>query len=645
MPPASTGRRASIAPGVGKKPDQTAVDLIQTSAVAFIEADVNHDQRLTIDEFKNVIPASLRETTSDDVLLELFQMADEDGSGFLTQQEYFFWTMRWTAENSGACSGLEQTFKKFDKTGDGSLNLREFSQAIEHFGFGQIGHQIFHELDHDNSGTVSYVEVVKSLKAKRGSYSDSCKRLLTQMSFEYINNGAGVGKAVETSHWEASSAVDVRKTLAERLQEAMAAPYDAWSLLIADAKSKRKITRSQFRKSIQSGFGYKGAPEVLDETFQEMDDDECGEVTFAEFVNWINGNPQRRKIARSLSLRHRTADITEWTEDVLRDELQGILIDANASTLDLVSVYDKSDDGELSKKEFLAMMKTIIGDADHWEESNIKEVSIDVFKKLSGEDAQLDIEELERWMRRNWNRRVKMKEKERANIAALAPATARETSVGQAPIPAGPNAPPQGAVPPSLLDAHNTRVDAQSDPSSPTVKFSDSLAHAASVSEPTITRPAEVRPPFDPSTDLFVSRDENNPTPAQRTLRASVSLPQVRLGRAETLRLKDVTSRAGRLRAAAMDAEDRARRAEARARRHLALADYAASAARAAEVERAQLAFSAMESARGQGIRRRLIRNRERSDKLAALPGVAPMRPRGLTGKPQGESTAHIPYW
>ena len=57
-----------------------------------------------------------------------------------------------TAESSPSRSPLcaltpcPQLFKKFDHSGDGQLNLLEFTQAIEEFGYGQLGHDIFLEV-------------------------------------------------------------------------------------------------------------------------------------------------------------------------------------------------------------------------------------------------------------------------------------------------------------------------------------------------------------------------------------------------------------------------------------------------------------------------------------------------------------------
>ena len=102
----------------------------------------------------------------EDEMRQVFDMADGDGSGCISRDEYFFWMLRWMAQ-SGQASGLERNFQRFDASGDGELNEREWSMASDRFGFGEIGHQVFKELDADRTGTVSYKELIAKLNQDR----------------------------------------------------------------------------------------------------------------------------------------------------------------------------------------------------------------------------------------------------------------------------------------------------------------------------------------------------------------------------------------------------------------------------------------------------------------------------------------------
>ena len=158
---------------------------VQAAATAFYAADVNSDQKLDFEEFKAV--ASGFERAGDATLREMFEMADRNGSGGITRDEWFFWVMSWL-QLFGDDSRTQLThFGKFDQTGDGLLNLSEFTRAVEQFGFGSLGHQIFAELDVDGSGRISYVELIESLRSQRGTYSLECQRLLTDLSFDLLD--------------------------------------------------------------------------------------------------------------------------------------------------------------------------------------------------------------------------------------------------------------------------------------------------------------------------------------------------------------------------------------------------------------------------------------------------------------------------
>ena len=124
--------------------------LVQSSAIAFHKADVNGDQQLDFNEFVNVIPNEIRSGQHDEKLLrELFNGADLDKDGVISRDEFFFWTLSWCQDHCGVMSGIEDSFRRYDSSGDGVLNMREFTMAVEGFGFGELGHAVFGELDKD----------------------------------------------------------------------------------------------------------------------------------------------------------------------------------------------------------------------------------------------------------------------------------------------------------------------------------------------------------------------------------------------------------------------------------------------------------------------------------------------------------------
>ena len=83
MPPAgkklSSGKRAKSFKGQDSAP--RIVSLQRDAAVAFLEADVDGNKRLSWQEFINVIPDRIRQGSSDKQLASIFHNVDQDHSG------------------------------------------------------------------------------------------------------------------------------------------------------------------------------------------------------------------------------------------------------------------------------------------------------------------------------------------------------------------------------------------------------------------------------------------------------------------------------------------------------------------------------------------------------------------------------------
>ena len=105
--------------------------------------------QLDFAEFVAVIPVEQRQGFSEEQLREIFDSVDFNGSGDISMDEYFLWTLSIAAEKNS--TGLEDIFKKYDKSGEGTLDAIEFARACEDMGFGAWGHDLFLELDQDGT--------------------------------------------------------------------------------------------------------------------------------------------------------------------------------------------------------------------------------------------------------------------------------------------------------------------------------------------------------------------------------------------------------------------------------------------------------------------------------------------------------------
>jgi hypothetical protein len=292
---------------------------------------------------------------------------------------------------------------------------------VERFGFGELGHEIFSELDADQTGTVSYVELMEAIGARTGHFSKNCQNLLAACAFENVTGDeSSPSKQLPTKQfpstpWEAKDSKTMRQHVRKVMAGQLARPYDVWqALLIGGAAqpnsppdSRRPgLTCEEFCAAMRGVLGFAGDEDVLELVYSQMDDTESNSVSFDEFCNWMNGKTQRRALARSISLqktrRHdeKPLDGVHWTVGRLRTELQTLLNRHGLSSLDLLMAYDKSDDESLSRKEFTWMMRKVLDNDAAWT-SGFKEVALSIFDRISGGDGEMDIEEFERWLRRD----------------------------------------------------------------------------------------------------------------------------------------------------------------------------------------------------------------------------------------------------
>ena len=120
------------------------VDIAKDAGLAFLDADINGDQQLSWDEFYLCIPASIKSRSSMDELKDLFESVDTDGSGFISIDEYFMWSINICVNQNGR--GLEPIFRRYDQNGTGTLDANEFAQICTDINFGMYAHDIFVEL-------------------------------------------------------------------------------------------------------------------------------------------------------------------------------------------------------------------------------------------------------------------------------------------------------------------------------------------------------------------------------------------------------------------------------------------------------------------------------------------------------------------
>lgn len=192
MPPQNAQREAADREAIQQragKDEAVALDMTREAAMAFLDADADGDHLLDYEEFRMAVPEKMRGQSAEAALRELFATADADGSGQISMSEFFMWTL--TIAQSHGGNGLEAVFKRFDRDARGELDSEEFSAACEEMGFGELAGEMFVELDHDDSGTISYSELMGILKGRAHLVSKDCKRFLTTLAFDAAKPSAG----------------------------------------------------------------------------------------------------------------------------------------------------------------------------------------------------------------------------------------------------------------------------------------------------------------------------------------------------------------------------------------------------------------------------------------------------------------------
>ena len=93
MPMEPSFRRASTTKLAMPKAGESKSGAPSTDLKAFL-FDLDGDQKLDYDEFYTMQPASMRERFSPQTIREWFEEADADGSGHVSLNEFFLWSLR-----------------------------------------------------------------------------------------------------------------------------------------------------------------------------------------------------------------------------------------------------------------------------------------------------------------------------------------------------------------------------------------------------------------------------------------------------------------------------------------------------------------------------------------------------------------------
>ena len=478
--------------------------------------DVDADERLVWTRFSKLVRRRLnmhRTHLPAVALRECYEQSatrDRQGVKASTLNDVFRWALATSSRHApqGQPGGLEAAFRHYDADGLGTLDPFEFFRLVEDCGHGDNANLLLAELDADQSGSLSYSEVMISIKGAVPA-SSVARRFLLTLAFEgHALRKPGAG-TVDWQRWPAVLRIDRRA--AEEASLEGSSPLQRAQALKRAAESARRALQTQLfaqnlgvsalyhalshshhdaralaaarRPAKWGGVGYKAAtwelsktdfvygmlklgfppdyPEVLDECFESVDAERLGRWRFSEVYGWVHGlmgSFGRVKLARSevsfhwgLGRARGPDDVLagkdeylrliarSWSTAALREEINGMLRRAALTAVDLfyartrathtdvsacavlgaplerlhracaishcvcataTQAWDEQHDGSLSKKEFMAMMRRLVGDPQLWndESKRIPPLVEHVYSTVAGDDASIDVIEFEEWL-------------------------------------------------------------------------------------------------------------------------------------------------------------------------------------------------------------------------------------------------------
>ena len=139
----------------------------RNNAMEFEAADDDMDNRLSFNEFKNLVRSRLSSCRerSEPQLMAWYKALDTDGDGSLSMAEFFAFSLREAFLRANTGKTMEEFFKHWDTGGNGKLNREEFTKLAERVGFGKVSDELIAAVDVDGSGIIEYSEFINMLRA------------------------------------------------------------------------------------------------------------------------------------------------------------------------------------------------------------------------------------------------------------------------------------------------------------------------------------------------------------------------------------------------------------------------------------------------------------------------------------------------
>merc|ERR1719458_680645 len=388
----------------------------QDIQAAFQRFDVNMDGMISCDELKNGLHGSGMKMNDQEVMT-VFAMADTDGDGEISLQEFsaLLGSSSGSAPAAAPSSGslqfrsvdeVKNAFKKFDINNDGHLDRNEFKQLVAscNGGSDQAADALFKQGDSDGDGKLDYQELIKllypasaqALQKLHKNFSNlnevkaAFKRFdadgdghISKQELQQVMKGFSAGEVESIfalGDKDQSGGIDIQEFISLMLPSAPA----TIARLSQNFRSVANV-KDSFKKFDANGDGQISRNELknamklndadLDTVFALGDLDGDGEISMGEFVlimSAVANNAVRRFRNCFASIHDIASGFKQFDNDndgaITQQELAAGMRNmrmsfSNEETNAIFSAADTNTDGDITYLEFVTLLIPTAGDA------------------------------------------------------------------------------------------------------------------------------------------------------------------------------------------------------------------------------------------------------------------------------------------
>lgn len=338
----------------------------------FAGEDRDGNVKLDFEEFVAMQPLRIREANTVEEMRQWFELADDDGNGTLSINEFFKWSLGRSPLQHGSAI-LQAIFAKFDKNSGGSLDSAEFKRMAREMGFAHSAAEVFAVLDEDRSGTISYKEMLDMLHTQVPANLET-KKMLTAAVWAWDTKERIKPKlAPIDAKWKirATEPEELVGELRDLLVGSGAHVGELIQLFDTDGGGSDQVDEVEFMHTMKR-WGFRGLPSVLDDVFAVINMSRSGKIDYDELYEFVRGRRHSLDArARNMAIYRLTVEVPpgsdfaladiDWSAEPsareavesLRILMQNMLVARSVLPSDLMRAWDRSGDRQLSKREFV----------------------------------------------------------------------------------------------------------------------------------------------------------------------------------------------------------------------------------------------------------------------------------------------------